>query len=98
MIKKIVKRSRKSQAQPQSKKQEFSAEALREDILHEAKLLMIPEIVARTITDKVVCKTEKWLEKKAAITSDDLNRYLAEEIKKYNEDLAYVYQNRGKII
>lgn len=95
----MIKRPRKSQAQPQSvKAKTFSIEDLKKDILHEAKLLKISETVAQTIAGRVAEKVEKWMEKRAAVTNDDLNRQLAKELQKYNADLAYVYQNRGKII
>lgn len=95
----MIKRPRKSQAQPQSvKAKTFSIEDLKKDILHEAKLLKISETVAQMIAGRVAEKVEKWIEKRAAVTNDDLNRQLAKELQKYNADLAYVYQNRGKII
>ena len=36
--------------------------------------------------------------KKKIITKRDLERTVVAELKKYNADLAYVYQNRDKII
>mgnify|MGYP001079007234 CR=1 FL=1 len=94
-----IKRPQKSQAQVRSvKAKAFSIEDLRKDILHEAKLLKISETVAETIADRAIGKVGKWAEKRAAVTSDDLNRQIAKELEKYNADLAYVYQNRGKII
>ncbi len=95
----MIKLPRKSQAQPRSTKaKEFSVEDLRKDILREAKILNISEPVAKTVAERVAGQLEKWTEKRAAVTEEDLNRQIAKELKKYNTDLAYVYQNRGKII
>lgn len=94
-----IKRPQKSQAQLQSvKAKTFSIEDLKKDILHEAKLLKVSDAVAETIASRAVEKVEKWIEKRSAVTSDDLNRQIAKELQKYNADLAYVYQIRGKII
>lgn len=94
-----IKRPQKSQAQPQSMKAKtFSVEDLKQDILREAKKLKISETVAQTVADRTIEKVGKWIEKRAAVTNDDLNRQIAKELQKYNADLAYVYQNRGKII
>ena len=94
----MIKRPRKSQAQPQTECIEFSASDLRDDILHEAKVLKISENVAKTIAEKAAGEVEKWVQKRSAVTVEDLNRQIAKELKKYNADLAYVYQIRDKII
>lgn len=94
-----LKRPQKSQAQLQSTKaKEFSIAGLKKDIIKEARLLKVPDTVAETIAEKTAEKVGKWVEKRAAVTSDDLNRQIAKELQKYHSDLAYVYQNRGKII
>lgn len=94
-----VKRPQKSQALVRSiGAKAFSVEGLKKDILGEAKKLKVPETVAQTMADRTIEKVGKWIEKRAAVTSDDLNRQIAKELQKYNADLAYVYQNRGKII
>jgi len=42
--------------------------------------------------------TNKTLGKKKIITEQDLKRAVLKEIRKYNTDFAYVYENRDKII
>ena len=76
----------------------FDVETLRKDILTEAKVLNLPSNTIRPIADKVAAQVAVWMAKRPAVTVDDLNRRIAMEIAKYNADLAYVYQNRGKII
>jgi hypothetical protein len=41
---------------------------------------------------------QKSLKNKSTITSADLDRLVIKELKKYNSDLAYVYEIRDKII
>jgi hypothetical protein len=52
------------------------------------------EIIADKVTEKVIL----WSKKRSMITEDDLNQKLAKEIKKFNEDLAYLFESKGKII
>lgn len=76
----------------------FSEDKLRADILQEARSLHLPQSTAELIADKVVANVAKWASKRTAVTMDDINRRVALEMAKYNADLSYVYQNRGKII
>lgn len=76
----------------------FSRKKLTGEILTEAKVLGIHPGAAKVIADKVVDKVEIWAKQRTMITKTDLDRAVAKEIKKYHADLAYVYQNRGKII
>ena len=76
----------------------FDAAALKCDILRDAKVLGMAESTAEIIADKVVAATTKWTEKRAAVTVEDIHRRVAIEVERYSADLAYVYQNRGKII
>ncbi len=78
--------------------QEFSAKQLTQDIYNSAMAVGLPEGAAKQIATQVANKVAGWVEKRSVITSDDLNRRIAAEAKNYNEDLAYVYENRGKII
>ena len=41
---------------------------------------------------------KKALKNRSIITEKDLNRVILKELKKYHADLAYVYENRDKII
>ena len=76
----------------------FSRKKLTEEILREAKVLNLHMGAAEIMTEKVVENVEKWSKRRTMFTREDLNRAVAKEIKKYNADLAYVYENRGKII
>ena len=76
----------------------FNDADVRESILHDAKIVGIPNGAAETIANKITEKVHAWVTARPAITNDDLNRRIAIEAKRYSADLSYVYQNRGKII
>lgn len=90
---KILKRTRKT-----TKKISFSEEKLREDILREARVLSKHMGAVNLVVEKVLPKIKAWVEARGEITEDDLNRVVSRELRKYDEDLAYVYENRGRII
>ena len=48
--------------------------------------------------DKTLKAIQTTLKSKTIITDKDLDRAIIKELKKYNPDLAYVYENRDKII
>lgn len=76
----------------------FSEKTLQEELAKSALAVGIPEGTARAIAEKVTKKTAAWVTTRAVITKDDLYRRVAQEAEKYSADLAYVYQNHGKII
>lgn len=76
----------------------FDETKLAKDIQSEAKAVKISDEVAEVITAKIVAAVTKWATKRPAITEADLNQRIAKEAEKYSANLAYVYQNRGKII
>lgn len=76
----------------------FDREALRKELLQNAKAVGIPRGAAENIVEPITNNVTKWIEKRSIATQDDLYRKIAQETEKYNQDLAYVYQNRGKII
>lgn len=76
----------------------LSKKKIHEDIKREAKVLGIHPGTAEIIADKVTEKVITWSKKRSMITEDDLNQKLAKEIKKFNEDLAYLFESKGKII
>lgn len=76
----------------------FSEKELREELLREAKALKIPAGAAEVVASKVTEQVSKWAAKRPVVTVDDIYRRIALETEKYSADLAYVYQNRGKII
>lgn len=64
----------------------------------DAKALDIPIGAAEIFIEKTIKSTKNQLKTKKIITEKDLNRIIIKELKKYNPDLAYVYENRDKII
>lgn len=76
----------------------FNKKTLVRDLKIEAKALGIPMGAAEIFIDKTVDGVAKKLEKKKIITKRDLERATVVELKKYNADLAYVYEIRDKII
>ncbi|MBP5674923.1 hypothetical protein J6W91_01170 [Candidatus Saccharibacteria bacterium] len=79
-------------------KVKLSKKKVHEEIKREAKVLGLHPGTAEIIADKVTEKIMTWSKKRAMITEDDLNQKLAKEIKKFNEDLAYLFESKGKII
>lgn len=63
-----------------------------------SKGLRIPEGAAEDFINKSIKSAEKSLAKKSIITEKDLFLAIKKELKKYNADLAYVYENYDKII
>lgn len=76
----------------------FNEKDLQEDLMRSAKVVGLSVGAAEVIVGKIVQKVAEHLAKRAVVTADDLNRFIATEAEKYNKDLAYVYKNRGKII
>ena len=76
----------------------FDKDLLTKDLKTEARALGIPVGAANSFVEKTVTATCTKLKKKKIITKRDLERTVVAELKKYNADLAYVYQNRDKII
>ena len=68
------------------------------DIMLESKILRISTGSAKAFAEKTAEKVAKWAEKKGGVTENDINSQIAKEIKKYSKDLAFIYENRGKII
>lgn len=63
-----------------------------------ARGLGIPSGSAEIFIEKSLAATQKSLADRAIVTENDIVRAVSKELKKYNPDLAYVYQNRDKII
>lgn len=76
----------------------FNEERVREDLMSSAKALRIPAGVAESIVRKIMKEVKVKVKKQDMISEEKLNRCIATVAKKYNPDLAYVYQNRGRII
>ena len=80
------------------KKFEFNEKDLTKELKIEARALGIPVGAANVFVEKTVTAVAKSVRKKKLITKRDLERLVGTELKKYNADLAYVYQIRDKII
>ena len=78
--------------------QKFDERKLRRDLKIDAKGVGIPTGAAEAFIDQVIRDVEKKFKNKQIITESDLKRAVVKELKKYNADFAYVYQNRDKII
>lgn len=77
---------------------EFNPAKITRELKIDAKGVGIPSGAAEIFIKKALTATTKKLSLKTIITEDDLKRTLAKELKKYNKDLAYVYENRDTII
>lgn len=76
----------------------FDQAALMKELKKEARAVGLSEATARVVAERVSQKVAKWLADKEIITQEDLQQKIAKEAKQYSRDLAYVYENRGKII
>lgn len=76
----------------------FDTQELVAEIMREAKILKVPSGSAQAMANKVAERVAAWVKKRTIITDEELNRKIAQEMEKFNPDLAYVFQNRGKII
>lgn len=73
-------------------------ETLKQEILQEARVVRLPMGTAEVIAEKIAEQVINWTKRRSAVTQADLNRQIARESAKYSQDLAYVFQNRDKII
>lgn len=76
----------------------LSKKKIHEEIKIEAKVLGIHPGTAEIIADKVAEKIMSWSKKRSMITEDDLNQRMVKELEKYNKDLAYLFESKGKVI
>lgn len=77
---------------------EKTLKSLRSELKLHAHALSIPTGAADDFINATLKSVQKSLAHKTTITSADLTRAVAKELKKYNTDLAYVYKNRDTII
>lgn len=77
-------------------------EALEKNIKQELKLhakaLSIPEGAIDSFIKEAIPAIKKSLKARTILTKLDVAKIVAKEIRKYNKDLAYVYENHDKII
>ncbi len=71
---------------------------IKKELRIHSKALGIPPGAAYSFIDAVINSTKKALKNKSTITQAEIEKTIKKELKKYNPDLAYVYQNRDKII
>lgn len=76
----------------------FNTKELQKTLKIDAKGVGIPIGAAEIFIDKSIKAAQKSLKSKKIITEKDLKIALVRELKKYNADLAYVYQNHDTII
>ena len=79
-------------------KEAFDAQKIKKELKIHAKALQIPSGAADIIIEQSIIGVKKTLSHKKVITSQDLSRAIIKELKKYNQDFAYVYKNHDKII
>lgn len=78
--------------------QEFDEKKAKEELLIDARATGIPSGAAEVFVKKAMKDAKKTLEGKKMITEKDWKRAAVRELKKYNADFAYIYENRDKII
>ena len=76
----------------------FNEQELKKELKVDALGVGIPTGAAEIFIDQTLKNVEKSIGRKEIITKSDLTRLIVKELKKYDKDLAYVYENRDKII
>ncbi|MBP5648281.1 hypothetical protein J6X04_03300 [Candidatus Saccharibacteria bacterium] len=76
----------------------FDDKDIEKELKIHARGLSIPEGAAEIFISRTLKDAKKSLRNKTIITEKDLERAIIKELKKYNADLAYVYQNHDTII
>ncbi len=77
---------------------EFNESQIKKELMIDARAVGIPSGAAKSFVELSLKDAKKSLKPRAIITEKDLTKALVKELKKYNADFAYVYQNRDKII
>lgn len=75
-----------------------SEKSLVQEILQEAKTLRIHAGVAELVARRVSAQVANWAKTRRRVTQAELDTRVAKELSVYDPDLAFLYQNRGKII
>lgn len=78
--------------------EEINPTGISQNLKIHAKGLGIPAGAAEIFIERSLSAALKSLGRKTLITEKDLRHALVKELKKYNTDLAYVYENYDKII
>ena len=77
---------------------DYNETTITKDLRIDACAVGVPEGAAETFIAHTMKAVKKSLKNRSIITENDLHRTILKELKKYNADLAYVYENRDKII
>lgn len=84
------------------RKVKFSAKRLTREIMQEGKVLQLHPGAVEIVAGRVAHVLSEWAEGRVAkgkeLTQYELDQKVARELKKYNPDLAYLYQHRGRMI
>ena len=76
----------------------LSKKRIHDDIIHEARVLGLHSGIAEMMAGDVADKVMAWAKRRSAITEDDLNNRIAKEVSVFNQDLAYLFESRNKIM
>jgi hypothetical protein len=76
----------------------LDSKKLAKELKIDAKALGIPSGAAEDFIKRAIDNTTHILENKTIVTDQDLKKTVTKELKKYNADMAYAYENRDKII
>ena len=76
----------------------FDEKLIKQNLKIDARAIGIPSGSAEIFIEKTLENVKKQLKNKTIITNKDLERIITKELKKYNSDLAYVYEFRDKIV
>ena len=79
-------------------KTEFDEKTLTRTLKIDARAIGIPSGAAESFINHTLKDAKKAIKAKPNFTEKELTRIIVTELKKYNKDLAYVYENRDKII
>ena len=77
---------------------EFDEKTFTKTLKIDARAIGIPSGAAESFIEHTIKDVRKALKAKPKTTNKELTRIIVKELKKYNADLAYVYENRDRII
>ena len=80
------------------KTHEYSSTALKQEIIKNARSLGLAENWAATIAEQTVKTVDAWVASRSIVTENDIRRVAYKKLKELNADVAYIYQNHGKIL
>ena len=95
---KAINRRDEKLSRASKRKVKFSRKKLISEIMFEARVLNRHLGATGIIAEKVADEVEKWASTREIITEDDITRVASKKLAKYDKDLAYIYENRDKIV